>query len=319
MEGIIDGANMMQSTSESLLHESRHLHTMKHARGPGDRSLSTKRTNNEQNDATSNDFNINLDSAKNELASAVSGNRHELEDNEATGTVINPSGADDSMCLASDSTLELSKSCSANTAIEKEHMFDKALTPSDVGKLNRLIIPKQHAEKYFPPPNGEGILLNLEDRNGKQWRFRYSYWNTRQSYVMTKGWSRFVKDNKLVAGDIVSFHRRVGDSGKDSLFIDCRRRPDHAPDSASFHHQIQHHHFPLHRSIPWSPSLMQPPSAMAAAKRLRLFGVNMECPISELLDEDETEISCTTTEANATMVPQPPDHQFSSTPMDLDI
>ncbi|CAI0387870.1 unnamed protein product [Linum tenue] len=30
--------------------------------------------------------------------------------------------------------------------IEKEHMFDKVVTPSDVGKLNRLVIPKQHAE-----------------------------------------------------------------------------------------------------------------------------------------------------------------------------
>ena len=28
-------------------------------------------------------------------------------------------------------------------------MFDKVVTPSDVGKLNRLVIPKQHAEKYF--------------------------------------------------------------------------------------------------------------------------------------------------------------------------
>ncbi|KAI4372137.1 hypothetical protein MLD38_010408 [Melastoma candidum] len=36
------------------------------------------------------------------------------------------------------------------TPVEKEHMFDKVVTPSDVGKLNRLVIPKQHAEKYFP-------------------------------------------------------------------------------------------------------------------------------------------------------------------------
>ena len=34
--------------------------------------------------------------------------------------------------------------------VEKEHMFEKVVTPSDVGKLNRLVIPKQHAERYFP-------------------------------------------------------------------------------------------------------------------------------------------------------------------------
>lgn len=92
-------------------------------------------------------------------------------------------------------------------------MFDKVVTPSDVGKLNRLVIPKQHAEKYFPldsSTNDKGLLLNFEDRNGKPWRFRYSYWNSSQSYVMTKGWSRFVKEKKLDAGDIVSLPTGFG-------------------------------------------------------------------------------------------------------------
>ncbi|XP_012858929.1 PREDICTED: B3 domain-containing protein Os02g0683500-like isoform X2 [Erythranthe guttata] len=100
--------------------------------------------------------------------------------------------------------------------VEREHMFDKVVTPSDVGKLNRLVIPKQYAEKYFPldsSNNEKGLLLNFEDRNGKQWRFRYSYWNSSQSYVMTKGWSRFVKDKKLDAGDTVTFQRGLGDFG----------------------------------------------------------------------------------------------------------
>ncbi|KAL2336297.1 hypothetical protein Fmac_010743 [Flemingia macrophylla] len=119
---------------------------------------------------------------------------------------------------------------------EKEHMFDKVVTPSDVGKLNRLVIPKQHAEKYFPldsSTNEKGLLLNFEDRNGKLWRFRYSYWNSSQSYVMTKGWSRFVKEKKLDAGDIVSFQRGVGELYRHRLYIDWRRRPDH-----------HHHHGP---------------------------------------------------------------------------
>lgn len=116
--------------------------------------------------------------------------------------------------------------------VEREHMFDKVVTPSDVGKLNRLVIPKQHAEKYFPldsSSSDKGLLLNFEDRNGKSWRFRYSYWNSSQSYVMTKGWSRFVKEKKLDAGDIVSFQRGLGELGKDRLFIDWRRRPENIP------------------------------------------------------------------------------------------
>ncbi|OMP02767.1 hypothetical protein COLO4_10844 [Corchorus olitorius] len=311
-------------------------------------------------------------------------NRYEPEeDNEASTEAA--AAADDSNSKRLDS--DSSATAAAAINVEKEHMFDKVVTPSDVGKLNRLVIPKQHAEKYFPldsSTNEKGLLLNFEDRNGKPWRFRYSYWNSSQSYVMTKGWSRFVKDKKLDAGDIVSFQRGVGEIGKDRLFIDWRRRPD-APDPASFHHQ--HHHFSLHhRSIPWSSSLMRPPSGRdhlinplsrnsyyggfgaagsnvvnpgvfylrsaavaaapqmgmgmgmmewppqaggvmeapivfdsvpvvqgkAAAKRLRLFGVNMECPISET-STDECEILSTTTIGNATMTAsQPPHHQFSS-------
>ncbi|KAI3787536.1 hypothetical protein L1987_42079 [Smallanthus sonchifolius] len=150
--------------------------------------------------------------------------------------------------------------------VEREHMFDKVVTPSDVGKLNRLVIPKQHAERYFPldsSTNDKGLLLNFEDRNGKPWRFRYSYWNSSQSYVMTKGWSRFVKDKKLDAGDIVSFQRGVGGSAKDRLFIDWRHRPDapappyHLSSNLSF--PLAHNQFSVNRNniYPWNPLFLQ--------------------------------------------------------------
>ncbi|KAJ0237932.1 AP2/ERF and B3 domain-containing transcription factor ARF14 [Hirschfeldia incana] len=94
-----------------------------------------------------------------------------------------------------------------------ECLFEKTVTPSDVGKLNRLVIPKHQAERHFPLPlsgSAKGTLLNLEDVNGKVWRFRYSYWNSSQSYVLTKGWSRFVKEKRLCAGDLISFRRSNG-------------------------------------------------------------------------------------------------------------
>ncbi|KAK4272704.1 hypothetical protein QN277_021221 [Acacia crassicarpa] len=119
---------------------------------------------------------------------------------------------------------------------EKEGMFEKPLTPSDVGKLNRLVIPKQHAEKYFPlggsgggeaaAGESKGVSLSFEDEAGKCWRFRYSYWNSSQSYVLTKGWSRYVKDKRLDAGDVVFFQRHRTDSNR--LFINWRRR-HHSP------------------------------------------------------------------------------------------
>ncbi|XP_055821833.1 B3 domain-containing transcription factor NGA1-like [Solanum dulcamara] len=137
--------------------------------------------------------------------------------------------------------------------IEREHMFDKVVTPSDVGKLNRLVIPKQHAEKYFPLDSSSnekgGLLLSFEDSNGKPWRFRYSYWNSSQSYVMTKGWSRFVKEKKLDAGDIVSFQRGASELAKHRLFIDWRRRPHDIMNN----HFMLPHHFSDGRIFPLQP------------------------------------------------------------------
>ncbi|KAL1828204.1 hypothetical protein DCAR_0207399 [Daucus carota subsp. sativus] len=150
--------------------------------------------------------------------------------------------------------------------VEKEHMFDKVVTPSDVGKLNRLVIPKQHAEKYFPldsSTNEKGLLLNFEDRSGKQWRFRYSYWNSSQSYVMTKGWSRFVKEKKLDAGDVVSFQRGMGEIGRDRLFIDWRRRPDAPSSSASSHY----HHLLGTGLVPSASSLALQPQYYSSFQR----------------------------------------------------
>uniref|UniRef100_J3KWA5 TF-B3 domain-containing protein n=1 Tax=Oryza brachyantha TaxID=4533 RepID=J3KWA5_ORYBR len=113
----------------------------------------------------------------------------------------------------------------------REPLFEKAVTPSDVGKLNRLVVPKQHAEKHFPlrrspdsaaAATGKGVLLNFEDGEGKVWRFRYSYWNSSQSYVLTKGWSRFVREKGLRAGDTIVFSRSAYGPEK-LLFIDCKK------------------------------------------------------------------------------------------------
>ncbi|XXG62621.1 hypothetical protein AAC387_Pa05g0945 [Persea americana] len=173
---------------------------------------------------------------------------------------------------------------------EREPLFEKPLTPSDVGKLNRLVIPKQHAERYFPLESEKGLQLSFEDEAGKVWRFRYSYWNSSQSYVLTKGWSRFVKEKRLDAGDIVSFERLRPNGER--LYIGWRRRAATlaAQDGCTAPASV----------APWGPLSYARPSpypvlpphvtciggeevdgnspAPAASKRLRLFGVNLDCP-----------------------------------------
>ncbi|KAG6467045.1 B3 domain-containing protein Os11g0156000-like isoform X1 [Zingiber officinale] len=180
---------------------------------------------------------------------------------------------------------------------DREHMFEKPLTPSDVGKLNRLVIPKQHAEKYFPlnGDSGEkGFLLNFDDidESGKTWQFRYSYWTSSQSYVLTKGWSRFVKEKKLDAGDVVLFERPR--YGRERLYIGCRYRgenesstlsPSPSPAATSVTMPTVARpwtavpqHSSLHAEDPGDGVIVLQSEAVAPAnsKRLRLFGVNLD-------------------------------------------
>ncbi|GER29040.1 AP2/B3-like transcriptional factor family protein [Striga asiatica] len=182
--------------------------------------------------------------------------------------------------------------------IPKERLFEKPLTPSDVGKLNRLVIPKQHAEKHFPLGGGgggdsgeNGLLLGFEDEAGKSWRFRYSYWNSSQSYVLTKGWSRFVKEKRLDAGDVVVFARHRVDAGR--LFIGWRRRT--AADGGDAHQPSAGWNRVVYpgqyvqvgpASVAYQPDSVhagrvvqqsQTSSSSGNSKMLRLFGVNLEC------------------------------------------
>ncbi|XP_031128146.1 B3 domain-containing protein At2g36080-like isoform X2 [Ipomoea triloba] len=194
------------------------------------------------------------------------------------------------------------------TIIPKEPLFEKPLTPSDVGKLNRLVIPKQHAEKYFPltgqEPGGggaeKGLLLTFEDECGKTWRFRYSYWNSSQSYVLTKGWSRFVKEKRLDAGDAVVFARHRADAER--LFIGWRRRNSSAVQDGNSGISgageastvgggggwaPAWHPYPppaTPAAIPYQPNCLHAgvvPSQTGASgnskRSVRLFGVNLEC------------------------------------------
>ncbi|KAL1541406.1 B3 domain-containing protein-like protein [Salvia divinorum] len=170
----------------------------------------------------------------------------------------------------------------AKIKLSKEPLFEKPLTPSDVGKLNRLVIPKQHAERYFPLNGGveKGLLLGFEDEAGKPWRFRYSYWNSSQSYVLTKGWSRFVKEKRLDAGDIVLFARHPNDLGR--LFIGWRRRSGQEPAAplppcgGGWSGQLYTANHSSNSSASYPHAENHVKERNGNSKRLRLFGVNLE-------------------------------------------
>ncbi|XP_062224524.1 B3 domain-containing protein Os02g0683500-like [Phragmites australis] len=114
--------------------------------------------------------------------------------------------------------------------IEVEHLFSKILTPSDIGKLNRFLIPRRNAEKYFPmaasrPKSNRVSFLTFEDcSTGKLWHFRYCFWSSSRGYVLTKCWKAFVRIKELNAGDLVSIYRGAGEAAGNRRFIRCRKR-----------------------------------------------------------------------------------------------
>lgn len=165
---------------------------------------------------------------------------------------------------------------SNRTSSKRENLFEKTVTPSDVGKLNRLVIPKQHAEKNFPLQLGsisKGVLLNFEDNSGKVWRFRYSYWNSSQSYVLTKGWSRFVKEKCLKAGDVISFQRSTGQDKQ--LYIDWKPRneglasPSTTSASPILVHPVHHPVNPVQVIRLFGVNIFEMPNTNCNGKRLR--------------------------------------------------
>ncbi|KAL0900371.1 hypothetical protein Bca101_084332 [Brassica carinata] len=171
----------------------------------------------------------------------------------------------------------------------RESLFEKSLTPSDVGKLNRLVIPKQHAERYLPLNNNggdvtaesteKGVLLSFEDESGKCWKFRYSYWNSSQSYVLTKGWSRYVKDKHLNAGDVVLFQRHRFDIHR--LFIGWRRRGEASSSSAvsAVSQDVRGDTTAYWNGLttPYRAVAETPTVVAGSSRTVRLFGVNLEC------------------------------------------
>ncbi|GAB4832706.1 hypothetical protein Ancab_006723, partial [Ancistrocladus abbreviatus] len=115
-----------------------------------------------------------------------------------------------------------------------QKLFEKELTPSDIGKLNRLVIPKKYAIKFFPVlceskeekyGDGDGVEsmeLAFYDQSMKTWKFRYCYWKSSQSYVFTRGWNSFTKEKDLKTNGIVIFYKvEVRDDDEKELHTFC--------------------------------------------------------------------------------------------------
>ena len=94
---------------------------------------------------------------------------------------------------------------------EKPASFAKTLTQSDANNGGGFSVPRYCAETIFPrldctaEPPVQTVVA--KDVHGETWRFRHIYRGTPRRHLLTTGWSSFVNQKKLVAGDSVVFLR----------------------------------------------------------------------------------------------------------------
>ncbi|KAL7091916.1 hypothetical protein ACP275_12G133100 [Erythranthe tilingii] len=94
---------------------------------------------------------------------------------------------------------------------QPSEFFCKTLTASDTSTHGGFSVPRRAAEKIFPPldfsmqpPAQE---LTARDLHDQTWTFRHIYRGQPKRHLLTTGWSIFVSNKRLIAGDAVLFIR----------------------------------------------------------------------------------------------------------------
>ncbi|XVE79768.1 hypothetical protein DITRI_Ditri14bG0083100 [Diplodiscus trichospermus] len=107
--------------------------------------------------------------------------------------------------------------------VEKPASFAKTLTQSDANNGGGFSVPRYCAETIFPrldytaDPPVQTVIA--KDVHGEIWKFRHIYRGTPRRHLLTTGWSTFVNQKKLVAGDSIVFLR--AENG--DLYVGIRR------------------------------------------------------------------------------------------------
>ncbi|KAL6903700.1 hypothetical protein ACP4OV_004513 [Aristida adscensionis] len=96
----------------------------------------------------------------------------------------------------------------------KPASFAKTLTQSDANNGGGFSVPRFCAETIFPELDyrAEPPVQNVyaRDVHGVEWKFRHIYRGTPRRHLLTTGWSNFVNQKKLLAGDSIVFLRGEG-------------------------------------------------------------------------------------------------------------
>lgn len=96
-------------------------------------------------------------------------------------------------------------------------LFGKVLTRTDIGRADKLVIPKIFAGCFPSIPHGDessleerpvnDIELGFYDQSMTLWKFCYCYWRKSKTYSLSKGWRKFVQAKDLNSDDEVIFSK----------------------------------------------------------------------------------------------------------------
>jgi hypothetical protein len=104
--------------------------------------------------------------------------------------------------------------------------FAKTLTQSDANNGGGFSVPRFCAETIFPELDyrAQPPLQNVyaRDVHGAEWKFRHIYRGTPRRHLLTTGWSQFVNQKRLLAGDSIVFLR--GEDGQVHVGLRRSRR-----------------------------------------------------------------------------------------------
>nr|ARR29290.1 auxin response factor 2 [Cyrtomium guizhouense] len=119
-------------------------------------------------------------------------------------------------------------------------LFTKILTASDTSTHGGFSVLRKHAEECLPPldmtQDPPSQDLSAKDLHGNVWKFRHTYRGHPRRHLLTTGWSVFVSNKRLLAGDAVIFLR--GENGELRVGIRRAKRQQAAQQAVMSNHSM---------------------------------------------------------------------------------
>ncbi|KAK1438532.1 hypothetical protein QVD17_04341 [Tagetes erecta] len=124
--------------------------------------------------------------------------------------------------------------CIPEPARPTVHSFCKVLTASDTSTHGGFSVLRKHATECLPALDMTQVTptqeLKAYDLHGTEWRFKHIFRGQPRRHLLTTGWSTFVTNKRLVAGDSFVFLR--GENGESRVGVRRQaRQPSSMPTS----------------------------------------------------------------------------------------